>query len=114
MFCHVVWCICVQVACCRDRGTKKGIKELCTTDNGFGNGSGCGFFASQAVAIQGAHRGYQLKSADLTCSSLSDLSVYNLRRLFANRGFEFMDIGKQNVPGETGKRKIRNALQEEP
>lgn len=44
----------------------------------------------KAVAVQGKHRCYELRQADLTCSSLADLSVYNLRRLFANRGTEFM------------------------
>ena len=33
----------------------------------------------QAVAIQGPLPGYQLKNADLTCSSLGELTVYNLR-----------------------------------
>ena len=48
----------------------------------------------QAVAIQGAHPGYRLKQADLTCCNMMELSVYNLRRLFANRGNEFMDADK--------------------
>lgn len=39
--------------------------------------------AAQAVAVQGAHKHYQLQQADLTCSSLSELTVYNIRRLFA-------------------------------
>lgn len=46
----------------------------------------------QAVAIQGAHKGYQLKQADLTLASLDEITVYNIRRLFAQRGAEFMDI----------------------
>ena len=47
------------------------------------------------MAVQGpVHPGYQLKQADLTCSSLSELSVYNIRRLFANRGADFMDKKK--------------------
>lgn len=33
--------------------------------------------------MQGAHKGYQLQQADLTCSSLAELTVYNIRRLFA-------------------------------
>ena len=48
----------------------------------------------QAVAIQGAHPAYRLKQADVTCSNMMELSVYNLRRLFANRGNEFMDVDK--------------------
>jgi len=45
----------------------------------------------KVVAVQGSFKGYQLKQADLTCASLDELTVYNLRRLFANRGSEFMD-----------------------
>ncbi|KAK9836404.1 hypothetical protein WJX84_001269 [Apatococcus fuscideae] len=48
----------------------------------------------KAVAIQGAHPAYRLKQADVTCSNMMELSVYNLRRLFANRGNEFMDVDK--------------------
>ena len=51
----------------------------------------------QAVAVQGSHPGYQLQNADLTCSTLSELNVYNIRRLFANRGQEFMDRNKQII-----------------
>lgn len=59
----------------------------------------------QAVAIQGTHPAYHLKQADLTCSSLSELSVYNIRRLFANRGLDFMDKRKafSSKKGDGGK-----------
>jgi hypothetical protein len=43
----------------------------------------CCATAVQAVAVQGAHKHYQLQQADLTCSSLDELTVYNIRRLFA-------------------------------
>ena len=42
--------------------------------------------------MQGAHKGWELKQADLTVAGLDELTVYNLRRLFAQRGEEFMDI----------------------
>lgn len=45
--------------------------------------TGCCTTAMQAVAVQGAHKHYQLQQADLTCSSLDELTVYNIRRLFA-------------------------------
>ncbi len=48
--------------------------------------------AWQAVAVQGAHKGWELKQADLTVAGLDELTVYNLRRLFAHRGEEFMDL----------------------
>jgi hypothetical protein len=45
--------------------------------------------------LQGIYRPHQLKNADITCSSLQELSVINMRRLFANMGSEFMDLQKQ-------------------
>jgi hypothetical protein len=35
---------------------------------------------------QGPYRAYQLQTADLTCSSLGELTVYNIRRLFVSGG----------------------------
>ncbi|KAL3162902.1 hypothetical protein ABBQ32_009347 [Trebouxia sp. C0010 RCD-2024] len=67
----------------------------------------------KAVAIQGAHKGYHLQAADLTCSAMSELSVYNVRRLFANRGYEAMDLRHQFVekkPKATRWAKIANAV----
>lgn len=55
--------------------------------------------------MQGQHKGYQLKQADLTCASLDDLTVYNLRRLFANKGSEFMDHRKAKDVEDKTKRK---------
>lgn len=49
----------------------------------------------KAVAVLGDYKGYQLKQADLTCAKMDELSVYNLRRLFANSGGEFMDTMKE-------------------
>lgn len=45
----------------------------------------------KVIALQKWARGFDLKSADLTCQSLSELTVYNIRRLFSNRGSEWMD-----------------------
>ena len=61
----------------------------------------------QAVAVQGTHPAYKLGQADLTCSSLSELSVYNIRRLFATRGSDFMDkkkafVASRGVPPKGG------------
>lgn len=49
----------------------------------------------QAIAVLGSHPAWKLHAADLTCSSLDELTVYNLRRLFANSGNEFMDVCEQ-------------------
>eukprot|EP01024_Parvocaulis_polyphysoides_P022682 TRINITY_DN21032_c0_g2_i2.p1 TRINITY_DN21032_c0_g2~~TRINITY_DN21032_c0_g2_i2.p1 ORF type:complete len:322 (-),score=14.21 TRINITY_DN21032_c0_g2_i2:288-1196(-) len=51
----------------------------------------------KVVAVLGDYKAYQLKGADLTCSSMNELTVYNIRRLFANRGNEFMDWRKQQL-----------------
>eukprot|EP00882_Tetradesmus_deserticola_P008928 GHRQ01009418.1.p1 GENE.GHRQ01009418.1~~GHRQ01009418.1.p1 ORF type:complete len:383 (+),score=146.30 GHRQ01009418.1:255-1403(+) len=76
----------------------------------------------KAVAVQGIYRPHQLKNADITCSSLQDLSVINMRRLFANMGSEFMDLQKQaasqrnsnNDSANKGgrRRRIANAMME--
>eukprot|EP00210_Caulerpa_lentillifera_P001737 g1667.t1 len=59
----------------------------------------------KTVALQGLYKGYQLKQADLTCASLDELTVYNLRRLFANKGLEFMDHKKAKDVEGNKKRK---------
>ena len=48
-----------------------------------------------AVAVLGAYPAYELKEADLTCSNLEELSIYNVRRLFAMDGDNFMDLKKE-------------------
>ncbi len=71
----------------------------------------------QAVAVQGVNKGYQLKAADLTVGQLSELSVYNVRRLFANRGSEFMSRQLQHVGSGSGpvrKARIANAVFDRP
>lgn len=49
----------------------------------------------KAVAVLGTHPAWKLHAADLTCSNFDELTVYNLRRLFANSGNEFMDVCEQ-------------------
>lgn len=39
-----------------------------------------------AVAASAEYPAYKLRTADVTCAALSDLTVYNIRRLFANSG----------------------------
>jgi beta-phosphoglucomutase-like phosphatase (HAD superfamily) len=65
----------------------------------------------RCVAVIGTHTAPQLRSADLTISSMTELSVINLRRLFANSnsGTEFMDLKKQRTGQGTNKRKLRHA-----
>ncbi|KAL6509377.1 hypothetical protein OROGR_022687 [Orobanche gracilis] len=50
-----------------------------------------------AVALIGAHPAYDLGQADLTVTSFNELSVINLRRLFAHKGSTFMDLEKQVI-----------------
>ncbi|KAG9455203.1 hypothetical protein H6P81_008107 [Aristolochia fimbriata] len=59
-----------------------------------------------AVALIGAHPAYELEQADLAVGSFSELSVINLRRLFAHRGAAFMDLQKQIVEKTPPKRKL--------
>ncbi|BBN17843.1 hypothetical protein MPTK1_7g17320 [Marchantia polymorpha subsp. ruderalis] len=62
----------------------------------------------KAVALIGSHPAYDLTQADLAVSSFTELSVINLRRLFANKGTEFMDLQKQPEEKKPRKRKITN------
>lgn len=66
----------------------------------------------RAIAVIGRHTAPQLRAADLTVGDLMELSVYNLRRLFANRGQEHMDLKKNRIGKGPGKRLQRNALLE--
>ncbi|KAA0032417.1 pseudouridine-5'-phosphatase [Cucumis melo var. makuwa] len=59
-----------------------------------------------AIALIGAHRAYDLVQADLAVGSYNELSVINLRRLFANKGSTFMDLQKQSVEKAPSKRKL--------
>jgi beta-phosphoglucomutase-like phosphatase (HAD superfamily) len=63
----------------------------------------------RCVAVIGPHTAPQLRSADLTISSMTELSVMNIRRLFANSGTQFMDLKKARTGQGTNKRKLRHA-----
>ncbi|EFJ12148.1 hypothetical protein SELMODRAFT_158239 [Selaginella moellendorffii] len=60
----------------------------------------------KAVALIGPHPAYELTQADLAVSSFNELSIINLRRLFANKGSEFMDLQKQNVGKNVQRRRL--------
>ncbi|XP_059627911.1 5-amino-6-(5-phospho-D-ribitylamino)uracil phosphatase, chloroplastic [Cornus florida] len=59
-----------------------------------------------AVALIGAHPAYDLVQADLAVASFNELSVINLRRLFAHKGSSFMDLQKQIVEKSPRRRKL--------
>nr|AFK40868.1 unknown [Lotus japonicus] len=59
-----------------------------------------------AIALIGAHPAYDLRQADLAVANFSELSVINLRRLFANNGSTFMDLQKQVIEKTPSKRKL--------
>ncbi|KAL8539351.1 hypothetical protein ACS0TY_001107 [Phlomoides rotata] len=63
-----------------------------------------------AVALIGAHpalkRRYDLDQADLAVASFNDLSVINLRRLFAHKGSTFMELEKQVIEKTPRRRKL--------
>jgi beta-phosphoglucomutase-like phosphatase (HAD superfamily) len=53
----------------------------------------------RAVGVMGEHPGYRLNTADLTCGNMRELTVYNIRRIFANVGCQLMDL-KRMASGE--------------
>ncbi|KAI4306937.1 hypothetical protein L6164_030175 [Bauhinia variegata] len=59
-----------------------------------------------AVALIGAHPAYDLGQADLAVASFTELSVINLRRLFADKGSTFMDLQKQIIEKAPPKRRL--------
>ncbi|XP_027104196.1 5-amino-6-(5-phospho-D-ribitylamino)uracil phosphatase, chloroplastic-like [Coffea arabica] len=59
-----------------------------------------------AVALIGAHPAYELQQADLAVASFTELSVINLRRLFAHKGSSFMDMQKQIIEKSPPRRKL--------
>ncbi len=59
----------------------------------------------QAVAV----RRRQFRQADLSVVSLSELAVYNIRRLFANQGSDFMSRQRETAPNAPGVHRVRNA-----
>ncbi|XP_039063304.1 5-amino-6-(5-phospho-D-ribitylamino)uracil phosphatase, chloroplastic-like [Hibiscus syriacus] len=59
-----------------------------------------------AVALIGSHPAYELVQADLAVGSFNELSVINLRRLFANKGSTFMDRQKQIIEKTPPRRKL--------
>ncbi|WOL04603.1 hypothetical protein Cni_G13325 [Canna indica] len=59
-----------------------------------------------AVALIGAHPAYELVQADLAVASYNELSVINLRRLFAHTGSSFMDLQKQIIDKSPPKRRL--------
>lgn len=60
-----------------------------------------------AVALIGAHPAYHLRQADLAVAKFNELSVINLRRLFAHKGSNFMDMQKQVIEKTPPRRKLR-------
>ena len=49
---------------------------------------------------------YELVQADLAIAKYSELSVINLRRLFANKGISFMDLQKQIIEKAPPRRRL--------
>ncbi|CAK9160596.1 unnamed protein product [Ilex paraguariensis] len=59
-----------------------------------------------AIALIGAHPAYDLEQADLAVASFNELSVINLRRLFSQKGFTFMELQKQIIEKAPRRRKL--------
>ncbi|KAJ0922527.1 putative sugar-terminal-phosphatase [Helianthus annuus] len=58
------------------------------------------------VALIGAHPAYDLVQADLAVGGFNELSVINLRRLFAHTGSTFMELQKQVVERTPPRRRL--------
>lgn len=65
----------------------------------------------RSIAVLGPHTAPELRAADLTIGSMTELTVYNLRRLFANKGSDFMDLKKSRIGQEPLKRRLRHATE---
>eukprot|EP00889_Picochlorum_renovo_P003151 jgi/Picre1/30181/NNA_005550.t1 len=66
---------------------------FCTSQTSIVAAHNC---SMRAVGVIGRCSAHQLRGADLTVGSLKELSVYNIRRLFANKGGgNFMDLEKK-------------------
>ncbi|KAL6766752.1 hypothetical protein ACKKBG_A37205 [Auxenochlorella protothecoides x Auxenochlorella symbiontica] len=68
----------------------------------------------RAAAVAGKHPAYALAAADVTVASLADLSVVNVRRLFADAGTQRMDLCKQEARAEGRSRPRRATTGETP
>lgn len=68
----------------------------------------------RAAAVAGKHPAYALAAADVTVASLADLSVVNVRRLFADAGTQRMDLCKQEARAEGRSRPRRVTTGETP
>lgn len=80
---------------------------FCTTVESITAAHNC---TMRAVALVGQCTAPQLSNADLTILNFLELTIYNLRRLFANKGNEFMDLKKgKGYDTMDEKPQIRNA-----
>ena len=65
----------------------------------------------KAVALTSLHPAWEFGAADLTVASFSDLSVVNVRRLFALDGLAWMDLAAEKVaPPARGRRGVAAAV----
>ena len=81
---------------------------FCTTVESITAAHNC---TMRAVAVVGHCTAPQLSNADLTILNFEELTIYNVRRLFANRGSNFMDLKKaKGYDSMQDKPRIRNAI----
>jgi len=81
---------------------------FCTTVESITAAHNC---TMRAVAVVGRSTAPQLSNADLTIVDFEELTIYNLRRLFANRGSDFMDLKKaKGYDSPRNKPRVRNAI----
>jgi len=51
--------------------------------------------SAKAIALSGVFKAYELRVADATMSNFDDIVVYDIRKLFSESGYEFMDTQTQ-------------------
>ncbi|CAK9150577.1 unnamed protein product [Ilex paraguariensis] len=61
---------------------------------------------SQKLMFEVERCRYDLEQADLAVASFNELSVINLRRLFSQKGFTFMELQKQIIEKAPRRRKL--------
>jgi beta-phosphoglucomutase-like phosphatase (HAD superfamily) len=81
---------------------------FCTTVESITAAHNC---TMRAIAIVGRSTAPQLSNADLTILNFEELTIYNIRRIFANGGSNFMDLKKAKGYDSSEKpSRIRNAI----
>lgn len=81
------------------------VQNLIVNEKGTKNES-INHYVMLKMVIPSSKCRYDLGQADLAVASFNDLSVINLRRLFAHKGSTFMELEKQVIEKTPPRRKL--------